>query len=95
MSDNCIECVTEKRTGNDLLCNRCRTIHKQSPAKYAFKQYDHSPHIVFLSVPRANAVHCPEDDIIQHGISLGTVGRLYCELKEILQNVGDLPKATK
>ena len=67
----------------------------QPPAKYTFKQYDHSPHIVFLSVPRANGVSKYEDDTIQHGISLGTVGRLYRELKEILQNVGDLPKETK
>jgi hypothetical protein len=67
----------------------------QPPAKYTFKQYDHSPHIVFLSVPRTNAVRHPEDDTIQHGISLGTAMRLYRELKEILQNVGDLPKATK
>ena len=27
MSDNCIECVVEKRTGGDLLCDGCRAAH--------------------------------------------------------------------
>ena len=27
MNENCIECVTEPRTGGDLLCDKCRAAH--------------------------------------------------------------------